>query len=87
MVERYTGNTLDPNGLKVRATPNEVAAFNRSWPCSELRATRSYWFEFDQNGDLVDTDCPENDDGSAAAAMSEDCKRLAFDDVQAAWMD
>jgi hypothetical protein len=51
---------------KVFVSRDEVARFNAAWPCSELRATRSYWFEFADNGDLVDTDCPEQDDGRAA---------------------
>lgn len=70
---------------KVIVSREEVAEFNRRWPCSELRSTRAYWFEFDASGDLVDTDVPEHDDGRAAAAMSEDCKALAFDEVSPAW--
>lgn len=70
---------------KVRVSREGVAAFNRTWPCSELRSSRAYWFEFAANGDLVDTDCPEQDDGSAASAMAEDCKRFLFDDVTPAW--
>lgn len=57
------------NKRKVIFSRGEVDAFNRSWPCSELRS-RSYWFEFAANGDLVDTDVPEHDDGSAALALS-----------------
>lgn len=59
---------------KVFVSRNDVAAFNAQWPCSELRATRAYWFEFEPNGDLVDTDVPEQDDGQAALAMSHDCQ-------------
>lgn len=57
---------------KVRFSKQDVAAFNAQWSCSTLRATRAYWFEFDERGDLIDTDCPEQDDGPAAAAMSSD---------------
>ncbi|KRR21693.1 hypothetical protein [Bradyrhizobium retamae] len=74
-------------GRKVIASRNEVAAFNAAWPCSTLRSTRAYWFDFDSNGDLVDTDCPEQDDGPAASAMAEDCKAYLFDNVQAPWME
>jgi len=59
---------------KVRYSREEIAAFNRTWPCSELRDTRAYWFEFDSTGDLVDTDVPEQDDGGAALALSQDAK-------------
>lgn len=69
---------------KVRVTREGVAAFNRTWPCSELR-DRSYWFEFDNRGDLVDTDCPEQDDGHAAAAIAEDCKAYLFEDSFPEW--
>lgn len=72
---------------KVIVSRDEVAEFNRSWPCSELRSTRAYWFEFDADGDLVDTDVPEQDDGSAALAMSEDCKAYLFDGDVASWME
>jgi len=61
-----------PNSRKVRASRNDVTSFNRGWPCSTLRDTRSYWFEFDADGNLVDTDCPESDDGRAA--LADDCK-------------
>lgn len=75
------------NGSKVLVSREGVAAFNRIWPCSELRASRAYWFEFDADGDLVDTDVPQQDDGGAAAAMSDDCKAYLFDDEQPAWLD
>ena len=74
-------------GRKVIVSREGVAAFNRTWPCSSLRSTRSYWFEFDVQGDLADTDCPDQDDGSAAAAMSDDCKAYLFNDEQPAWSD
>lgn len=70
---------------KVRISSEGVASFNRGWPCSELRASRAYWFEFDEAGDLVDTDVPHSDDGSAAAAMSEDCKAFLFEAVAPSW--
>lgn len=74
-------------GNKVFVSRAEVAVFNAKWPCSELRATRSYWFDFDANGDLVDTDVPEHDDGPAASAMAEDCKKALFNDSFAPeWM-
>ena len=70
---------------KVIVSQNEVRLFNASWPCSELRSCRAYWFEFDHNGDLIDTDCPEQDDGPAATAMADDCKKYLFDDVAPDW--
>ena len=73
------------NRNKVIVSRAEVEDFNRSWPCSELRSTRSYWFEFDADGDLIDTDVPEQDDGSAASAMAEDCKAFLFDDETPRW--
>jgi hypothetical protein len=72
---------------KVRVSREGVAVFNRKWPCSELRSTRSYWFEFAANGDLVDTDVPEQDDGGAAAAMADDCKAFLFDDLTPSWAE
>jgi hypothetical protein len=73
-------------GHKVIVTRCEVARFNASWPCSRLRPSRSYWFEFDpDNGDLIDTDCPEQDDGPEASAMAEDCKAFLFDHTRPAW--
>jgi len=69
---------------KVIVSRESVRAFNRQWPCSTLR-DRSYWFEFDETGDLIDTDCPEHDDGPAALALSEDCKAFLFDDILPEW--
>lgn len=75
------------NTRKVRVSMDEVATFNRRFPCSELRSSRAYWFEFDQSGDLVDTDVPEHDDGNAASAMADDCRRLIMTGETAEWME
>jgi hypothetical protein len=68
----------------VTATRGDVETFNASWPCSELR-DRSYWFQFDGSGDLVDTNVPSAHDGSAASALSQDCwafgKSMGIDKV------
>lgn len=63
---------------KVRATRLAVALFNAQWPCSPLRDSRAYWWEFDEDGNMTDTDCPEHDDGPAALALAEDAQT---------WMD
>lgn len=70
---------------KAQVTREEVAAFNAQWPGSELRASRSYWFEFDAERQLIDTDVPEHDDGRAAHAMAQDCERWLFDDIEPQW--
>lgn len=70
---------------KVRVSREGVAAFNATWPCSTLRASRAYWFEFDSRGDLVDTDTPESDDGPAASAMADYCRAFLFDNTSPAW--
>lgn len=69
---------------KVRVSREGVAAFNARWPGSTLR-DRSYWFEFDDNRDLVDIDIPEQDDGPAALAMSQDAEAFLFDDILPEW--
>lgn len=73
------------NRRKVIVSREGVASFNRAWPCSELRATRSYWFEFDRNGDLIDSDLPHTDDGAAASAMADDCKAFLEDGTRPDW--
>lgn len=70
---------------KVIVSRDDIAAFNRQWPCSTLRDTRHYWFEFDANGDLIDTDCPESDDGPAATALADDCRAFLFDGEMPDW--
>lgn len=70
---------------KVRVSREAIASFNRGWPCSTLRETRAYWFEFDANGDLIDTDCPEHDDGPAASAMADDCRAFLLEGCRPAW--
>ncbi len=82
-----TQGLLTIQGRKVIVSRQAVQLFNSVWPCSELRATRAYWFEFEANGDLVDTDCPEQDDGSAAAALSQDCQAYLFDGTTPAWLN
>jgi len=72
-------------GRKVIVSAAAVASFNRSWPCSRLRSTRAYWFEFDQSGDLIDTDCPESDDGPEAVAMPADCLAYLDEGTQPEW--
>lgn len=62
---------------KVRVSRTGVALFNAQWPCSTLRDSRAYWFEF-QDGELIDTDVPEQDDGPAALALGDDAQ---------AWLD
>lgn len=71
--------------LKVIFNRSEVAKFRAQWPCAELR-DRAYWFEFDQDRDLIDTDVPEHDDGTAAHALSEDAKAYLFDNEVPAWL-
>ena len=80
----YMQRALTIQGMKVIISRHAVASFNRGWPCSELRM-RSYWFEFDESGDLVDTDMPESDDGRASVALSEDCKAFLFDKTPPQW--
>ena len=63
------------NTRKVIVSRDEVAAFRASWPCCKLR-DRSYWFEFDDGGSLVDTDVPEQDDGPEASALADDAKKF-----------
>lgn len=64
---------LWPNSRKVIFSQEEVDAFRASWPACKLRS-RSYWFEFDFGGDLIDTDVPEHDDGAESVALADDAK-------------
>jgi len=77
---------LNTQGRKIIVSRAGVAAFNATWPCSTLRPTRAYWFEFDAGGDLIDTDCPEQDDGPAASAMADDCRAYLFDGMPPSWV-
>lgn len=70
---------------KVRVSADGVASFNRGWPCSELRSTRAYWFEFSTSGDLIDCDVPHTDDGAAATAMAADCLEYLDEGVMPEW--
>lgn len=65
-MELFSGNPR-----KVIVSVEEVREFMRRFPCSGLRE-RSYWFEFAENGDLIDTDVPEHDDGPGALALALD---------------
>ena len=58
----------------VNVFPHDVFKFNKSWPCSNLKAVR-YFFVFNsQSGDLVDTGVP---DGEAGAVLSQDAFQFA----------
>ena len=76
---------LTIQGRKVIVSREGVWSFNRGWPCSELSGDRAYWFEFDEDGDLIDTDVPEHSDGRAALVMSEDCKAYLFENERPEW--
>lgn len=76
-----------PGTRKVYVTALGVRLFNAQWPCSKLRPTRGYWFEFDDDGELIDTDCPEHDDGPEAAAMAGDCLEFLDGDKMPAWLE
>jgi hypothetical protein len=71
---------------KVQFSREEIRLFNSVWPCSTLRATRSYWFEFADNGDLIDTDVPEHDDGDAATALASDAWQWLGHDTTPDWL-
>lgn len=70
----------------VMITREGVALFNARWPCSRLRDTRCYWFEFDADGDLIDCNVPEHDDGVEALALCDDCRAWLFDDALPEWL-
>jgi hypothetical protein len=59
---------------RVLVSRQEVTAFNSRWPCSELRDSHTYWFEFDDADNLIDTNVDVRGDGSAASAMADDCR-------------
>lgn len=71
---------------KVRVSKVGVALFNARWSCSELQSSRAYWFEFGENGDLIDCDVPEHSDGLAAVALSHDCQAWLEDGTTPEWI-
>lgn len=75
---------IEEQGRKVIFSRAAIALFNASWPGSTLR-DRAYWFEFDESGDLIDTDCPEQDDGPAASALADDA-RAYLDGESPEWL-
>jgi hypothetical protein len=83
-----TKNTyLTIQGSKVIVSRAAVALFNGQWPGSQLRAGRSYWFEFAKNQSLVDTDVPEHSDGPEALALSEDCEAYLFEGTLPSYLE
>lgn len=66
------------NTRKVIVSREEVDSFRQSWPCNNLRS-RSYWFEFDNDGSLIDSDVPYEDDGDAADALAQDALNFLND--------
>jgi len=76
-------NVIAPR--KVQISRLGVELFNARWPCSPLSIERSYWFEFDEDGNLVDTDVPEHSDGDAAAALAADALDYLTEDNLPVW--
>lgn len=74
------------NPRAVIVSADDVAAFKRQWPCSGL-SDCAYTFEFGFNGDLVDTDVSEQDDGPAAVALSQDCQTFLETGDLPDWLD
>ena len=74
------------NGNTVKVTAPGIAAFKKVWPCSGL-PDNLQWFEFAANGDLVDTSITEESDGSAAAALADDCKAFLQDGTLPEWCE
>ena len=70
---------------KVWVSSSEVSRFNARYPGSLLHSTRSYWFEFDYDGNLFDTDVPESDDCEAVDVMVEDCKYYFYKGTLPVW--
>lgn len=70
---------------KVQVSRLGVELFNHRWPCSPLSIDRCYWFEFDEDGNLVDTDVPEHSDGDAAKAMADDARDFLMEDNLPVW--
>lgn len=63
-----------------------IAAFNRTWPCSPLKAANGRWFEYGNRGELVGHNFPENPDADTAlAALAEDCGEYAYDYHKPQW--
>lgn len=71
---------------KVRFSREAVRLFHRHWPAHGMSEDRSYWFEFDASGDLVDTDVPEHSDGAAAAALADEAREYLQRGVMPPWL-
>lgn len=60
----------------VKISAREVEDFKAQWPCSGL-PSRAITFQFDnRNGDLIDM-WPNNLDGAACLALSQDAQKFA----------
>jgi hypothetical protein len=76
IMELFSGNKM-----KVICSRDDVAEFNAKWPGSKLRSNRAYWFEFDGDYNLVDTDAPNEDDGPELLALSQDAEQFLRDSI------
>ena len=57
--------------FRVTMSADEVSEWKGGWPASGLRSTGKS-ATFDKNGDLVDTNIGEDEDGEAALAILAD---------------
>ena len=87
LLEPESVMTRIPGTNKVRISKEGIAMFNAQWQGSELRSTRAYWYEFDNDGDLINTDVPEQDDGLASVALSHDAEEFFVNGTIPDWFD
>lgn len=70
---------------KVRVSRTGIALFNRQYPCSTLSVTRAYWFEFAEDGELINDDIPSHDECDETATLAADCLAWLDDGTSPDW--
>lgn len=70
---------------KVEVSPEGVAKFKSKWAGSKLDSENDYWFEFDSDGNLIDTSVPARQDDYGVSILANDCRDWLFDDKIPEW--
>jgi hypothetical protein len=63
---------------RIVMTAQDVRELRDTWPCSGVEECVDVFFEFAENGDLVDSDAPEAWDSGFSSALLLDAKVRAF---------
>lgn len=77
---------MEISNRKVTLSSYDMEDFSVVWPGLNYTPNRQYWFEFDINGNLVDCNVHEHEDGYWATVLASDCFDYLFKGIKPNWL-